>query len=397
MISPSHQLAVRQLRELHPDVRLIVVHPNYLKQHPLLSELLQENAVYVRFDGSRLMLEQLQTQIDSHRRAQLDETRFDSRFDIILDECDRAVPKDFVVLLNTLLAETSGRIIVFTRQLPKGLLGDDYLRRQMAFVPTGENTMLWDYANHRGQNTMLLEVTAFGAGRVMMNGQPVDSWDGALPRALFFYFVDRGMVTRAEIFDTFWPNLSVREATNVFHVTKRKISEVLKTDLTEYNAGFYHIAQHLQLSYDVSLFNKLVQDSAMESPEQAVSLLNQALTLYRGDFLTGQDSEWVKQRRQDLRLACCDALVSLGRLVEGLDDQRRALGLYLWASSTQRYRDDLAHNIMQLYRALGMRADALRVYGRLRDELQASLGVKPARHIEQLAQTLEAEIDGGAA
>ena len=69
------------------------------------------------------------------------------------------------------------------------------------------------------------------------------------------------MVTRAEIFQTFWPNLTTREATNVFHVTKRKISEVLGTELTVYGSSFYHISPQIQLSYDVSLFNQLVQDS----------------------------------------------------------------------------------------------------------------------------------------
>ena len=40
------------------------------------------------------------------------------------------------------------------------------------------------------------------------------------------------MVTRDEIFETFWPGLPTKEATNVFHVTKRKISERLGYELT---------------------------------------------------------------------------------------------------------------------------------------------------------------------
>ena len=70
-----------------------------------------------------------------------------------------------------------------------------------------------------------LEVYAFGRGHALVNGLPITNWDGALPRNLFFFFMDHPLVTRDEIFETFWPDLSVKEATNVFHVTKRKITE----------------------------------------------------------------------------------------------------------------------------------------------------------------------------
>ncbi len=103
------------------------------------------------------------------------------------------------------------------------------------------------------------------------------------------------MVTRAEIFETFWPNLNTREATNVFHVTKRKISEVLGTELTVYGSGFYHISPKIQLSYDVSLFNQLVQDS--DSPTADTTALRQALALYRGDYLISISMDWVVKRR----------------------------------------------------------------------------------------------------
>ncbi|NJL95427.1 MAG: hypothetical protein HC915_17740, partial [Anaerolineae bacterium] len=139
---------------------------------------------------------------------------------------------------------------------------------QTRFLPADERWMLWDYArgNERdsnGSEMTLLEVRAFGAGRVQLNGQAVVSWDGILPRSLFFFLVDKGLATRTEIFNTFWPNLSVREATNVFHVTKRKISEVLGIDLTVYMSGFYHISPKIHLSYDVALFNQALPLEAL--------------------------------------------------------------------------------------------------------------------------------------
>ena len=189
---------------------------------------------------------------------------------------------------------------------PYTLLEDDQLRGHMQFVPVDEDLMLWDYARREAkpdseENAVLLEVRALGNGRVLKDGKSVDNWDGLLPRSLFFYLVDKGMTTRNDIFATFWPNLTVREATNVFHVTKRKINEVLGTDLTEYWSGFYHISPKIELSYDVVRFSELFQDSAVASVAGTVNLLRQSVALYRDDFLTSLEMDWVENRRRELR------------------------------------------------------------------------------------------------
>src|SRR5690606_6927887 len=250
----------------------------------------------------------------------------------------------------------------FSRSLPPGLLDDEELRKQTHFVPSIESMMLWDYAQRDSAEGALLEVRALGAGRVQVNGQPVTAWDGILPRSLFFYLVDRGMVTRAEIFQTFWPNLNVKEATNVFHVTKRKISEVLGTDLTVYWSGFYHVSSKIQVSYDVSMFTQMAQDSAIASTEESIRLLEEAIGLYRGDFLTALDSSWVSDRRQDLTQSYGEALIGLAKCYERVNNPQRSLVLYLRAAMTNRQREDIAFNIMRLCRELGYHADALTVY-----------------------------------
>lgn len=57
----------------------------------------------------------------------------------------------------------------------------------------------------RGQ----LEVFALSGGHVYMNGRPITSWEGSLPRHLFYFFVDHPMITRDEIFSVFWPKMTV--------------------------------------------------------------------------------------------------------------------------------------------------------------------------------------------
>jgi two-component SAPR family response regulator len=248
-----------------------------------------------------------------------------------------------------------------------------------------------DYAQ-RENPPALLEVRSFGAGHVLLNGQNVDSWDGVLPRSLFFFLVDQGMTTRNQIFETFWPHLSTREATNVFHVTKRKISEVLGTDLTAYVSGFYRISPNIELSYDAALFTETIQSSAVLSSEEAVDLLRRAIALYKGPFLTSLPLDWVKSRRGELLQMYGEALVALAKTCEDAGDIHEALGLYLRATLTNRQREDLAANAMRLYHGLQMHSDALVIYERLREELESKLNMQPAPFVQELAAAIRSDL-----
>lgn len=390
MTFAARQLSAQQLREKGANVRLIFLHPNFTQQHALLSELVHDT-VYVRLRGQNLTKDDVLGQIQGAQDAQ--NARLSEVATLVVDEADRASARHFLNTIRELLAQMpSGRIVVFSRSLPPGLLDDEELRKQTHFVPSIESMMLWDYAQRDSAEGALLEVRALGAGRVQVNGQPVTAWDGILPRSLFFYLVDRGMVTRAEIFQTFWPNLNVKEATNVFHVTKRKISEVLGTDLTVYWSGFYHVSSKIQVSYDVSMFTQMAQDSAIASTEESIRLLEEAIGLYRGDFLTALDSSWVSDRRQDLTQSYGEALIGLAKCYERVNNPQRSLVLYLRAAMTNRQREDIAFNIMRLCRELGYHADALTVYERLENELRSSLKVAPGRQITELAEAIRNEM-----
>ncbi|HEX2907519.1 MAG TPA: bacterial transcriptional activator domain-containing protein [Phototrophicaceae bacterium] len=385
-------IAAQQLAETDSSVRLVVIHPNYARQHLLLQGLFNDgNAIYVRFNGGELNREQVDEQFKAALAQQQSQVKPAAY--IVLDEADRATDGALQGLVSELLAQTTtARILLLTRRVPVFVQSQPAIRQQACFLPVSRSLMLADYARYDSEN-VLLEVRVLGSGQVMLNGRSIDDWDGTLPRALFFYLVDRGMTTRSQIFETFWPNLSTREATNVFHVTKRKISEVLGVDLTVYWSGFYRIAPNIDLQYDAALFTEMVQDSAVAEPDEAVRLLTQAVSLYQGEFLGSVAMEWVKRRRLEMVQTYGEALISLGRLVEQSGKPEEALGLYVRASATNRQREDLARNIMLLYQQLGLPADAVATYKRLEVELDNTLGVSPARDLQDLLARIEAEAE----
>jgi two-component SAPR family response regulator len=275
--------------------------------------------------------------------------------------------------------------------MPTSLLRSEYLAGQVALLPTDEQRMLVDYV-HPEPGKTFLEVRAFGQGQVWVSGEPITRWEGYLPRALFFFFVDRAMTTRDEIFQTFWPNLSAREATNVFHVTKRKISEILGVSLTVYGSGFYRISPDIDLHYDVVNFQEAVQHAEISEDEEAERLYKIAIDLYREEFLSSIPAEWAVRRREEMRTTYTEALIGLARIYENSGKLEQALGHYLRASAVSSGREDLTRSIMQMYVDLGQPYLALDTYKRLEAILKRRFGVSPDPQTKQLMQNIKASL-----
>ncbi len=376
-----------QMQQLDPARRLVVLQPRATRYIFLHHVMAQHDAFYLRFEGDHLTAQQIAEQ---WAQAAPEQTAADmpGRW-YVLDECDRADDDALSALLLRLLSEyPSGRFLIISRLIPRCILSEPGIASQVQFLPVDENRMLFDYARRSDRRT-LLEVYGFGSGRVLLNGARIDDWDGVLPRALFFYLIERGMVTRDDIFATFWPDMAVRDATNVFHVTKRKMIEKLGVDLTIYHAGFYRIAPDIDVHYDVRLFSGLLQDCAVASPERCEELLERALQIYTGHFLRGLDLPWTIRNRSELQELAANALLMLADQKLKTGQNQAALGIYCRARALQPDHEGVTRCIMQCYEQTGQYADALQAFEALVSQSDASAPSPElqayADHLRQLA------------
>jgi len=394
MVDFLYELIRQQIAVLDSKIKFVFIQPAYLPQHTVLEMFLTEPAcLYVHFDGTDLDYTTVQETLQAAFHEQFPNSAWSDVRLLILDEVDRAQSDALELLLTDHLRDANLRVLLFSRLIPDFVRTNDAMRSLTRIIPTEASLMFPDYIapeNH----TKLLEVRALGGGHALLNGRPVTEWDGELPRNLFFYLIDKGMATRSQIFEMFWPNLSDHEATNVFHVTKRKINEILGLDLTQYSGGFYRIANGINLVYDVALFKDLIQRSAIETKSAAQDLLIRAIWLYKGDFLIGIDAHanpWVHNRRHELSQLYGEALFTQGKLTEQDGNIRAALGLFIRASALNRQREDLAGLIMGLYRKLDMFDDALKTYERIETDIADTLGISPAQWLQDLAANIRAE------
>jgi DNA-binding SARP family transcriptional activator len=391
------------------NMPLVLLHPNYSNQHLILDAAFNQprrTAIFFALTRPQSSLETMWELLTSALQEQLGQqlTRLENieksaksavkalqtvgDFTLIIDAfdfADETVQEWVAALANNLPA--NAQIVISSRRLPMSLMTNPSVQGKIVVFPVDSERMLVDYID-QPSDTALLEVFGLGPGRAYINGKPIDRWDGMLPRSLFFYLIDRGMVTRDEIFQTFWPSLSVREATNVFHVTKRKISEILGFDLTVYWSGFYRVSPNVNLQYDVVKFIESVQNSVVAEDEEAIHMLEHAVYLYRGAFFSSLTMDWATSRRGELEMMYTDALSSLGKLRQRRGEMAEALGLFLRAARTQPHREDLARGIMSLYAELGQPERAVEIYNRLSTELKRKLGVDPDKKTIELAESI---------
>jgi len=253
-----------------------------------------------------------------------------------------------------------------------------------------EETMgsgLFEEPSLRGQ----LEVYALAGGsRVLIDGRPIIAWEGSLPRNLFYFFVDKPMVTRAEVFEAFWPSMGIKEATNVFHVTKRKISEKLGYDLTDYENGFYVPNDRINRLYDVNIFVEQITQAMKASKEsEALDHWHQAVTIYKGQFLKEVNNmEWARQRRVELRDMYAEALINIARIQRQKGKKDEALVYFVRGAAERPDREDVHREVMELYAESGQKDAIAAQYRILEETLTHKLGINPSQETRDLYERL---------
>jgi DNA-binding SARP family transcriptional activator len=287
----------------------------------------------------------------------------------------QALPEDLKVVINSrLLDYQMWSDIVY--QGAGVVFGDDMTLDEGIFNP-----------NHRAPAH--LEVYGLAAGYVFVDGKPITTWDGPLPRNLFYFFVDHPMVTRDEVFETFWPDLPTKEATNVFHVTKRKISERLGYELTQYIGGFYRPSGQMAVHYDVAHFERIIENARLNPPDDP-QVWYSAIKLYRTPFLYKNDMAWVVKRREQLRLAYAEALIGIARLYRTQNDTERSIHFYLRAMREVPQREDIHRELMSLYSLRGEITKAIAQYEKLSDILRRTLGIQPSKATQAMYNKIRA-------
>jgi DNA-binding SARP family transcriptional activator len=313
-------------------------------------------------------------------------------FLLILDEYDRSDSADDVQLFIEKLSgrlPTHCKLVVNSRTLPR-LPWVSMIARHDAVMLQDDQLITQNfYGIEHDEGVSKLEVYALGPGFVLMNGQPIDTWEGHLPRLLFFFALDRPIVTRSEICQAFWPELDDDQAVNVFHVTKRRLHKALDMDVLVHEGGYYRVNPDMAIYYDATDFVTSLIGARGESDPNLVADWQRAADLYRGPFLQGHNDAWIVDRRRDFCAGYLEALSHIAHFWLEQGRREHALSLFQRALVEDFAREDIHRQLMKLYAQLGRRSEVAAHYQRLFEDFKKA-GKSPSSE----TQAVYAEIMG---
>jgi predicted ATPase/DNA-binding SARP family transcriptional activator len=219
-------------------------------------------------------------------------------------------------------------------------------------------------------------------------------WTYALPRELAFYLLVHGPRTREQIGLAFWPEASSEQLRGRLRTALYHLRRALGgTEWVRYENGRYDVDRSLDYWFDVEAFEGAVDDGLgqMESdPPTAAVRLNEAVDLYRGEFLEGESTRrWASSDRTRLRRRFVQAVVALGELWAAREDHAAAVELYRRALDVNRLHEGLHRRLARSLARAGDRAAALRQLDELDELYRRELDADPSEATVELRDRLE--------
>lgn len=293
----------------------------------------------------------------------------DDDFLFIVDEYDRSDTADdiqrFIEVLTDYLPPQC-RIVLNSRTLPR-LPWVSLVAQRRAVLLEDDQLITRNFYEIVEEGDTKLEIYALGPGHVSLNDVPIDTWEGHLPRLLFFFALDRPIVTRSEICQAFWPELESDQAVNVFHVTKRRLHKALDIDVLVHIDGYYCVNPDLAVQYDVMEFVELLVLGRDETLDKKTRMRawQRCIEMYNGPFLQGHSDRWIVERREDYQTGYLEALTSMAMVRLEEERNEHALSLFQKALTEDNSRQDIHREVMKLYAMMGRRSEAAAHYKHL--------------------------------
>jgi two-component SAPR family response regulator len=233
---------------------------------------------------------------------------------------------------------------------------------------------------------------------VVVGGKEIsqERWVSTKARDLLAYFLTfrRERIPADRAFEAIWSDKGGRGLT-AFHTALSRLRSALRMGessprLILVESGDYRL-DVARFRIDVDEFDTaLAKARAASSPESA-EWYEQAINLYRGEYLQNLYYDWLMPERRRLGQAYLESLRTLAEHHYTHSRYTRALELLQRALRVDNLLEDLYCQAMRVYAALGDRAGLVRQYQELKDVLWDKLEMEPLDTTKQLYDRLVKE------
>jgi DNA-binding SARP family transcriptional activator/predicted ATPase len=233
----------------------------------------------------------------------------------------------------------------------------------------------------------LIRIYLLGRFEVARSGVLIKAheWPRRKAAALLQRLAYERRLVKDQAIDFLWPESAAASGANNLYRGLHVLRQALDASLGLGTAGevFSFEDGILRLKDDVWVdareFERACRVQPGESPGQRRARLEQALDLYKGDFLPDERyEEWVLVPRESLSRLHREASLSLASAYQEASDYPAAIDLLSPLLSKDPADEPVHRELMRAYARTGRRHDALRQYEDCVEALHADLGVAPS-------------------
>jgi ATP/maltotriose-dependent transcriptional regulator MalT len=231
-----------------------------------------------------------------------------------------------------------------------------------------------------------LRFYGFGPGNAEKDGNSI-IWHSAKARYLIFYLLSHPPRSRDQIFRIFWPDAERDAARSAFHWTKSQARRALNRSLIVYQDSLYRVVWDPDCWFDVTAFESLLE----EQGEDRQARLEEAVSLYQGDFLEDYDAEWCLPIRERLRIRYRDALLELSECYAEQREFAAAVSTLSRAMAVDDLHEPVVRALMRLYALDGRPGLALDIFHQLTRRLQ-KMRAFPEQETQSLYRSIQTNL-----
>ncbi|MEJ5228893.1 MAG: bacterial transcriptional activator domain-containing protein [Pseudothermotoga sp.] len=172
--------------------------------------------------------------------------------------------------------------------------------------------------------------------------------------------------------------------------TVHMLRAFLGKELIVFQNGNYCFDPSKTVEVDADVFETLIRSARSScDPSQKKQLLEDAIALYKGDFLM-EDlyQDWAIQFRESYKDLYVQALIELSQILIEENSITRAIEILKIALNNDPFEEAAVLNLMKAYVKKGCPSEAVKVYKKFAQVLADELQIKPSRELMQLCETI---------
>jgi LuxR family maltose regulon positive regulatory protein len=240
----------------------------------------------------------------------------------------------------------------------------------------------------------------FGNFSMLIKGKPIRKKLGKKAKLLlaFLIYHHARPVGKEVLINHFWPHSTIDSARNCLNVTVHQVRKALQDcdadkEFILFEDDQYFCSRSLIVERDVSKFRKLwfrgqnVERS--EGLEKAQAFYEEAIALYKGDFLNNAlYEEWTDVHRENLK----ETYLAMLSKLSSISVKKKRFTQTISLCQKMLEKDDCleeAHRLLMLsYEKLGMRDKAVKQYRKCKAVLRRELEVDPSQKTRDMYEMI---------